>query len=442
MTVNTGTGGAVGISPIAFGDRRLGFTDYLVLWGDLGIGLLVLLAGSLLVPGLGFGHAILAIIIGSVVGSFLLALVGVLGSRTGLPTMVLTRPSLGLRGSFLPTALNMIQLVGWSAFEIIVMAQAADGITRGLLGRSIYPGWVIFFGIFCTALAVWGPVAVVRKWLEKFAVWMMLLTTLWLGWQLLRRSDLGQLLSTPGTGELSFWFGVDLAIAMPVSWIPLVADYSRFSRSGRGAFWGTFLGYTAANVIFYGLGAALVLALKVQDLIVAILGLAAGWIALLVILVDETDEAFADIYSTAVSIQNLAPGLPHRGLVLAVGVFSTLIALAVPVAQYEHFLLLIGSVFVPLFGVVLADFFLLRRGAYSTEACFRASGPFWYWGGVNWWGILAWVLGIASYRVIAWKAPWLGASLPSFMVAFLGHWLLVRLFASVPEVPFSEGRRA
>ncbi|MCI0371651.1 MAG: putative hydroxymethylpyrimidine transporter CytX [candidate division NC10 bacterium] len=416
--------GEWGIAPVPAAERHLGFVDYFVLWGDLGVGLLVLLAGTLLVPALGLAQALLAILIGSLLGSLLLAWVGVIGSDTGVPTMALLRPTLGIRGSYLPTVLNLVQLVGWGTFEIIIMAQAADGITQPLLGVSAFPVWVILVGAFCTLLAVGGPVRVIRQWLETFAVWLMLGTSVWLTAVLVTREDFGAILWAPGKGGLTFWAAVDLVIAMPVSWIPLVADYSRFARSGRGAFWGTAAGYLLANVWFYALGAGLLLALKAQDLIAAIMATAGGWLALGIILVDETDEAFADIYSAAVSSQNLRPALRQRPGALTVGALCTALALTVPLTQYEHFLLLIGSVFVPLFGVLAADYFLLRGRRINPHALQEVGGAYWYQGGFAWRGLTAWGVGIATYHAVGRVLPALGSSLPSFLLAFGARWLL------------------
>src|SRR5205823_10063244 len=119
----------------------------------------------------------------------------------------------------------------------------------------------------------------------------------------------------------------------------------------------------------------------VAPLIAAIAGLTIGWVALLILLVDETDEGFANVYSTAVSIQNIAPQLSQRTLSLVIGALVLALAELLPLTQYESFLLLIGSVFVPLFGVLAADYFLLRRSRYDPHALFEARGPYWYSGG-------------------------------------------------------------
>lgn len=426
-----------GIEPVPLGLRRLAFLDYFVLWADLGVGLLVLLAGSLLVPGMGLGQALLAILVGTVIGNLLLALTGVIGSDTGVPTMVLLRPVLGIRGSYLPSFFNVIQLIGWGAFEVIIMSQAANSISQRFLGFSNHLVWTAFFALLCTLFAVGGPLVVVKQWLEKFAVWLVLATTAWLTYYLFSHYNIGSLLRAPSTGEMPFWLGVDLVVAMPVSWLPLVADYNRFGRGSKGTFWGTFLGYLVANVWFYGLGALLVLALQTQDLIAAIMALASGWVALLIILVDETDNAFADIYSAAISAHNVLSRAKLWHLVVAVGFIDFLLAATIPIGNYENFLLLIGSIFVPLFGVLAADYFVLRRRHYDTDELYRAGGRYWYKAGLNWVALLAWALGIVIYHLIARLLPNLGASIPSFVAAFLLYWLFTLL--AMPAESYGRG---
>lgn len=413
-----------GIEPVPKSHRILGFFDYLALWSSLGVGLLVLLAGTLLVPGLGLGQALLAILIGSIVGSLLLAVAGVVGSDHAIPTMVMLRPVLGIRGSYIPTVLNIIQLIGWGTFEIIIMAQAASSITQTFFGFSTYLPWAFFFALWCTLLALGGPLTVIRQWIEKFAIWLVYGITIYLTIYLFTHYDIGALLRAPGTGKMPFWLAVDLVIAMPISWMPLAADYSRFARRSAPAFWGTLLGYTVANIWFYSLGALCILTLQAADLIPAILSVAGGWLALILILVDETDNGFADIYSAAVSGQNLLPRARQWWLTVAIGAICFLLAATVDIAKYEHFLLLIGSVFVPLFGILAADYFLLRQRHYDRDELYRPAGQYWYLGGVNLWALLAWVVGVAVYHLIANRLPWLGASVPSFLLALGIYWAL------------------
>jgi putative hydroxymethylpyrimidine transporter CytX len=424
------------LEPVAAESRRLGAWGFFVLWGDLGIGLLVLLAGSFLVPALSLPQALGAILLGSVIGVTLLGLTGIVGSQTGLPTMVCLRPALGRGGSYVATAVNVVQLLGWTVFELAIMGHAANAVVRSLTGLDAAWVWILVFGGAVIALGLWGPVAVVREWLTKFALWAVIATTGWLTWRLLDRVDIAALWSAPAAGGLSFWAAVDIVIAMPISWLPLVSDYSRFARRPAPAFWGTTLGYLVANVWFYTLGALILLAMRTSSepkAFVEAIALLAGPLILLVLLADETDEAWADLYSCAVSVQNAFPHASVRPLVGGLGAVSVVLALIFDVTRYEGFLLLIGAVFVPLFGVLAADYFLVRRH-YPAAALLGATGAGGVVPGLRWQGMLAWGLGIATYLWIAGRLaplglsglPTIGASLPSLGVAAVTHLAVTR----------------
>ena len=159
-----------GIEPVPPELRRLGFLDQAVLWGNLGVSLLVLVAGALLVPALGLWPALAATVVGAVVGNALLGLAAVPAAATGVPAMVLYRAPLGVRGSLLPTACNVVQNLGWATFELFVIASAATAISERVFGVGGRPLWVLAFGIVATAMAVAGPLTVLRRWLQRFAV--------------------------------------------------------------------------------------------------------------------------------------------------------------------------------------------------------------------------------------------------------------------------------
>jgi NCS1 family nucleobase:cation symporter-1 len=386
------------LTPVPQDRRVFGAFDAFSLWFSLGIGLLVLQAGAFLVPGLSLGAALAAILAGSVLGVLLLAAAGVVGADTGLSAIGSLRPALGARGAAIPAVLNAVQLTGWGAFEIIAMRDSADALAKQT-----------------TSLAVLGPVSFVRRFLRAWGLWLLLAGAGWLTWRLLADHDLAALFARPGTGEMSFGAGVDLVVAMPLSWLPLIADYTRFGRTPRGMFRGSAAGYLLANVWFMGLGAAYALAAGGgEGLLLSALAASGGGIALLLIVIDETDNTFADIHSAAVSTATLVRTRPNR-LALGFGALCTLIALFAPLARYEGFLLLIGSVFAPLFGVLLADHFIVRRRR-SADA-----GP-----ALNLAGLLAWAMGVGAYQGFSRLAPEIGATLPAFVIA-AGAYLALRL---------------
>jgi nucleobase:cation symporter-1, NCS1 family len=442
-----------GIRPVPLDRRRLRPFDLGVLWGDLAISLLVMVAGALLVPGLGTQAALLAIVVGTLLGTVLLALAGIAATDVGVPTMVTLRPPLGIRGSYLASALNILQLVGWTALEIIIMAQAARAMSDHYLGFAGYYLWLVFFGLVGIAMAVGGPILVVREWMQKLGVWIVVAASVWLTFYLFHTYDMSAIWHRHGAGGFpNFWQGVDLVVALPVSWLPLVGDYSRFARSAVPGAIGTYVGYAIANIWFFTLGMLYVQALQtdpagfVDALVKMMLPLTAGWLGLIVLLFGESDEGFANIYSTAVSIQNLAPRLRQALLAVVVGVLAIVLAISLDLLQYENFLLLIGGVFVPVFGVFIADYFVARSRRYEVEALYERSGSYWYALGLNPVGLAVWAASFVLYALcaqppwllehadfISWAPAWMlkiGGTLPAFALSFVAYWLGFQLLLS------------
>jgi NCS1 family nucleobase:cation symporter-1 len=256
---------------------------------------------------------------------------------------------------------------------------------------------------------------------------------------------------------------LDLVIALPVSWFPLVADYTRFGSRARGAFFGTFWGYLFANIWLYALGAMLVLsagaAPNPAGIALGILTIAGGSVVgilfLVGLLAGETDEAFANIYSGAVTLQNIFPRAPQKALVIGMTAVGAGFAAVLTMELYESFLFLIGSIFVPLLGVLVADHFFVRRGRIDADELYRAGGSYWFSGGVRLAALVPWLAGFVTYHWInpsplAWwlelnaavfgdplvvRFPWLNASIPAFLVAFSLGALMLRDISSASNRP-------
>src|SRR5688572_6424116 len=417
---------AWGIAPVPPRLRVLGLLDQGLLWGNLGVSLLVLVAGTYLVPALSLPEAFLAILLGSLIGNAMLGAAALIGADARVPSMVLMRAPLGQRGSWAPTVLNAAQCIGWAIFELLIIATAVAALSDELFGFRGQWLWTLVFGGIALALALLGPIGFVRKFVRKFAVWAVLASLLYLTWWALDGAGIGSLWDQEGEGGSSVLDGIDLVVAITVSWIPLVADYTRFARDRASAFWGTAVGYFLAGAWLWMLGAILFFSRDITDPAALPVAVAAGGIgailALLAGTVDETDEAFANVYSTAVSVQNLAPRLPQRALLVAVAAVATFGALTIDLLSYESFLILLGSFFVPLFGVLLADW--LAAGArYGEEDVF--AGP-----AVRWGMLGAWIAGFALYQWLHPVGPswWtdaigeppdygVGATLPSFVLS-------------------------
>jgi putative hydroxymethylpyrimidine transporter CytX len=409
-----------GINPVPPKHRILGGVDYFILWSSLGVGLLVFSAGSFLseTP---FYHALLAIIIGSIAGSVLLSMAGKIGSDHAVPSLIGIRPAFGLYGSYLAAVLNIIQLIGWTTFEILILSKAAEQLTN----MHVTFVWNIIFGVIITLLGIFGPLFLVKQWLSKFAIWIVYASSAIILVTLLFQ-NLPNVMSGEGK-DMSFFVALDIVIAMPISWMPLVSDYNRFAKTSKGAFIGTLIGFSITNIIFY-VGGLLFGVGDISSIIISIQAILSGFI-LLVMIVDEIDNAFADIYSAAISSQSIFHNLNQRHLIIGFSIVSTILAIFVSIEGYEQFLFLIGALFIPLFGVLLTDYFVINRGKYQNDMMYgnkiiKIGYP----------AIIAWAIGAVLYYLLSQlspiylaQLPTIGSTIPSLIISSLLYLLITKL---------------
>jgi len=407
--------------------QALSLLDQFGLWGNLGVSLLgftgaifVLQPGGAGTPELSLGAALTAIVVGTLLGTLPVALAGLPGTQTGAPAMVLLRGLFGARLSYLPTVLNILQCVGWGVFELVTIATAAHTVAPTLPKT----GYVLIAG-FATALLTIRPLGAIRV-LRKYATGAVIVVMIYLFVQLIRHPLPG---FTHGTWS-GYWAATDTVVAVAVSWAPLVADYTRHSRSQRAAFAGALAGYSVTQVLCYVIGLlALVTVARGNPghIYGAFIALPVGSFGFAILAARELDQSFADVYSTAVSIQNLRPLWDRRVLAGAIAAMSTAGALWLNITDYENFLVLIGSVFVPMSAVLLADYFVVSRRHWDLSATARS----------RWLMLLPWAAGFVTYQLInpgyvswwasAWTsfghdigftpAGWMSASILSFAVA-------------------------
>ncbi|WP_433800971.1 purine-cytosine permease family protein [Actinomycetospora sp. CA-084318] len=416
--------------------RSLGFLDQGAFWANLGVSLLGF-AGVLAVlqpagaPPLTVAAAVVATVVGTVIGSAMVGLSAIPGARSGAPAMVVLRGLFGGVLSWIPSVLNVVQLIGWGTFELVVIAQAG---TLALGGPTW--AWVVGAGVVTTLLTL-RPLGMLRL-LRRVVTILVAISVAYLAWWLFTRpaaADLGQSGSWSG-----FWAGTDAAIAVAVSWIPVASDYSRHSKRVSTAFTAATVGYGITQILCFvvGLAALSLVAGDGNAVFAPMLAAPLGVVALLILTLRETDQSFANVYSTAVSAQNLVPRADRRVLCVAIGLLITVLGLVVTIDDYAVFLAVIGSVFVPLLGVGVGEA-LVNRGRLDLSR-WAPSRPLM---------VVAWVVGLAVYQLInpggapgwsdAWSAlrdaigftppSWLSASLTSFLVAGL----VAAVFAALAE---------
>ena len=366
-----------GIDPVPERLRVLGGLDLGLLWGNLGISLLVIVAGAILVPALSLPSALVAIAVGCLVGNLMLAVAGLIGAQARVPAMTLMRAPLGTRGSFLPTAINVVQCLGWTVFELLVIATAAAALSDELFGIGAQWLWTLVFGAAALAMGLLGPIGVVRTVLRKVAVWAMPLAIGYLTWWALCRR---RPLATPGTRPVRAGSPSGRR-STSSSGSPSrgcrsrpTTRASRGRRAGRSGARGSAT--CIPDALLLALGAVILLTREVGDAAALPAAVAAGGIValltLVVLTVAETDEAFANAYSGAMSLQNLFPRAPQRLLIVATTGIGVIGALTLELTSFQSFLFLLGSFFVPLFAVLLADWLLSRAPLRAGRRLRRA----------------------------------------------------------------------
>jgi NCS1 family nucleobase:cation symporter-1 len=404
----------------------LGLLDQLGLWGNLGVSLLgftgaifVLQPGGSGTPELSLAAGLSAIVIGTILGTLAVAWSGVVGARTGAPAMVLLRGLLGTELSYLPTLLNITQCVGWGVFELVTIATAAHTVAPAL------PRWgsVVLAGAFTGIFAV-RPLGAIRL-LRRYVTPAVIIVLAYLFIELVRHP-----LPVFDHGTWSgYWMATDTVVAAAISFAPLAADYTRHSRSERAAFCGAFFGYGTTQILCYviGLVALVTVARNPADIYGAFIAVPLGSLCFAILAARELDQSFANVYSTAVSIQNLRPLWDRRLLAVGVALLATVLALWITIADYESFLDLLGSVFVPMFAVFIVDFFVLSHGRWDLSRRARRRPAM----------LVPWLIGFVTYQlinpgyiswwVLAWQridrlvgfraASWMSASICSFVIA-------------------------
>ncbi|MDQ4072861.1 MAG: cytosine permease [Thermoproteota archaeon] len=345
----------------------------------------------------------------------LLSLAGKIGSDFSIPSIVSMRSSFGLYGSYLLAFLNIMQLVGWATFEITILSKAAGIFIQDFISYHI---WSIIFGIIIIIFGIAGPLKVVKQWLNKFAIWIVYGSIIVILINIFLFGTGGDQFNNnmaDSDSNNDFFSSMDLVIAMPLSWLPLVADYNRFAKKSKSAFFGTFIGFSITNILFYVIGLLLGIG-DVFSILIAIQSFFYGFI-LLILIVDEIDNVFANIFSSAMSFKNISDRINYKYLVIIFTAISCILSNLIPINQYESFLLLIGALFAPLFAIVLVDYYIVNRRKISIDAFYDKSSK------LKTPAFISFLAGILTYFMLSPVSPFsfqnfnIGSTIPSMVVS-------------------------
>ncbi|QCR20269.1 purine-cytosine permease family protein [Agrococcus sp. SGAir0287] len=417
------------------GTNSLGRT--LMIWLAANLVVTTLLTGTLFVPDLPLGVVIALIVGGTLAGAAVLVTIGAIGTRTGLPTMALTRGPFGTRGSLLPVAVNVLILMGWSWVQAMLAGTALDYIVATVTGFSS----PVLFAVLCqtivVVLAIFGHTGVAR--VEPWFAAVILAIAAYIFVVVMVDAGPGAIGSIPAPEAPFYTAGLafDAVVATAVSWTVLSADFNRFARTTRAGVVGSGIGYTLSTVISMTLGAVAIAYVVVSggdavafDPVTIIAPFGPAFAVGIFLSVMATNTMV--VYGMVTSVVNALPGRRVRFLptALVLGVISiigsTFFGL---LAQFTTFLVTIGALFAPIFAIMIVDYFVVARGSYDRDILRPRGGRFWFSGGVNWIAVAAWAVGAAMAYVWAyvWPLP-IGATVPAFVLT-----LVVYLAASWPR---------
>ncbi|HPL53293.1 MAG TPA: cytosine permease, partial [Bacillota bacterium] len=225
-----------------------------------------------------------------------------------------------------------------------------------------------------------------------------------------------ELLSKGAADTMSFGAAIELNVIMPLSWLPLIADYTRFAKRKRDGVAGSFLGYFIGSSWMYTIGLGAAITAGNPDPGAMMLAADLGFTALGIVILSTVTTTFLDAYSAGVTFLNIFPKADERKAALAMGITGTLIAVIVPIEQYENFLYAIGSVFAPLFAILLTDYFIVKKNIKLQEGLL-----------VNWGAAIVWIIGVIMYYQFIKLDFVLGATVPVMAITGLIYCLSWRL---------------
>ena len=375
-------------------ERRTSLMENGLIWFGAGVSIAEILTGTYF-SSLGFGKGLAAILIGHVIGCLMLFLAGVIGGKSRLSAMETVKSSFGSLGGLVFAFLNVLQLVGWTAIMIYDGALAADGIFS--TGRWI---WCLVIGVLIILWIVIGITNLGK--INTIAMGLLFLLTLVLCKVIFFD---GNVMTTAADDSMSFGAAVELAVAMPLSWLPLISDYTREAKEPVKATAVSAIVYGLVSCWMYVIGMGAAIFTGESDIAQILLKAGLSIIGLLIIVFSTVTTTFLDAYSAGISSESIVSTIKGKYAAIAVTVIGTLGAILFPMDDITDFLYLIGSVFAPMIAIQIADFFLLHRDKREEN--------------FDWRNLIIWVIGFILYRILMRVDLPVGNTLPDMVITAL-----------------------
>ena len=345
-----------------------------MIWFGAGVSIAEILTGTYFAP-LGIAKGLQAIITGHIIGCVMLFLAGYIGGKAGKSAMETVKMSFGCRGGQLFAFLNVLQLVGWTAIMIYDGALAADGVIHTgawvwcLLIGALILLWIL---VGITNLGKINTIAMAALFVLTIILCKVIFTV--------------EAAPVVSDGSLSFGAAVELAVAMPLSWLPLISDYTREAEKPFAATIASTVVYGLVSTWMYIIGMGAAVFTGESDIAQIMVRAGLGIAALLIVIFSTVTTTFLDAYSAGISAESILPAVNGKRAAVVVTVAGTICAILFPMDDITGFLYLIGSVFAPMIAVLIADFFVLRRDLSASLFC--------------WENLAVWAVGFVLYRYL------------------------------------------
>ena len=371
-----------------------------LIWFGAGVSMSEILTGTYFAP-LGIKTGLFAILIGHIIGGILLFLAGYLGAKTRNNAMETVAVSFGRKGNLPFSVLNILQLSGWLAILNYDGALAANGIFS--VGAGV---WCAVIGVL---LLLWVLVGLKR--LEKInmvAMTALFLMTLVLCFVIVTRGNFGTLFNGSSVNKdvLTFGAAIELSAAMPLSWIPVISDYTSNSTKPVKATVVSTIVYCLVSCWMYLIGMSAAIGMGTSDIAQISLRAGLGVVGLLIILFSTVTTNFLAAHSAGVSGEvigeSFSKHINGKYLSILVVLLGTIAAILYPMDNIEDFLYLINSVFAPMIAVMIADFFFNKKRSVTKE-----------W---DWTNLIVWLIGLSLYRVLMHVDIVIGYTLPDIVI--------------------------
>lgn len=373
--------------------RKMKDSYFFFLWFGAAVSISEIFSGQLLAP-LGLKKGLIVILIGHLIGTTLLILAGVMGTRENASAMSLTKRAFGSYGKILFSLLNILQLLGWTAVMIVTASNDITTVADKMWHVGNHTIWTIIMGLLVGIWVIFAPKT--GNLLNIISVLCLFFLTILLIAVLIPHMS-GHIQPTRHS-SLSIGAGIELTIIMPLSWLPLIADYNRRGKSPGKTAGYTFAGYFLGSAWMYAIGLLLGL-LKSSGPSSFLLSIHLGLAALFIVILSTVTTTFLDAYSAGVSFYQLTAKIPVKIVALIMVALGTALALIVPVSEYQNFLYSIGAVFSPIYAIILTDYFLLTTKVRQHQLFDPVA-------------MFSWIIGVIGYFLLNQTSTPIGTTLP------------------------------